>query len=77
MRKRKTPQHRRRARASSKVLYDVLRVSMGQKRHESGPHVWTVAWRKAAALNKAARKAFAEGRIMYDVPEYIVEKKAS
>jgi len=76
MRKRKTPQRRRRGRASApRVLYDVFRVSMGQKRHETGPHAWPVAWRKAAALNKAARKDFAEGRITYDVPEYVVEKK--
>ncbi len=55
--------------------YDVLRVSWGQKRLVSGPHSWPVAWRAAAKLNAQARKDFAEGRITYDVPEYVVEKK--
>jgi hypothetical protein len=29
-----------------------------------------------AALNKQAREAFREGRSMYDVPEYVAEKRS-
>ena len=60
------------------ATYDVIRVSMysPKRRHESGPHTWQVAWRKAAKLNDKARKDFREGRTMYDVPEYRVEKRA-
>jgi hypothetical protein len=70
--------HRRYGRAAGAV-YDVFRLSnyTPKRRLESGPHSWPVAWRKAAALNKAARKAFAEGRSMYEVPEYVVEKRES
>lgn len=57
-------------------VYDVFRLSWGQKRHVSGPHSWPVAWRTADKLNVQARKDFAEGRIMNDVPEYIVEKRS-
>ena len=56
--------------------YDVFRLSMGgQKRLVSGPHSWPVAWRAAAKLNAQARKDFAEGRHLYDVPEYVTEKR--
>ncbi len=54
--------------------FNVVRVSWGERRHVSGPHVWPVAWRKADKLNVQAREDFREGRVMYDVPEYVVEK---
>lgn len=67
---------RRYGRAAAGAQYDVFRLSMGgQKRYVSGPHSWPVAWRKAAKLNAQARKDFAEGRTMYDVPEYVAEKR--
>lgn len=58
-------------------MYNVTRIStMGatpERRRVSGPHTWRVAWRKAARLNEEARRDFAEGRTLYDVPEYVVE----
>ncbi len=59
-------------------MYNVIRVStMGDapsRRRVSGPHTWPVAWRNAAALNVQARRDFAEGRVLYDVPEYVAER---
>jgi len=61
---------------AGKQKYDVFRTSWGEKRLVSGPHAWPVAWREAAKLNKQAREDFKEGRIMYDVPEYVIEARS-
>ena len=57
--------------------FDITKTSTMSSKEEfiSGPHKWTVAWRKADKLNKQAMKDFREGRTMYDVPEYHVRKR--
>lgn len=69
---------RRRYGRAGGARYDVWRLSNYTPKRSlvSGPHSWPVAWRKAAALNKQAREAFREGRNMYDVPEYVAEKRS-
>jgi hypothetical protein len=54
--------------------FNVIKKGWGTSETVAMNMPWPKAWRLAAKGNDRVREAFREGRIMYDVPEYLVEE---